>query len=270
MTATEDRPGLEERYGSAISSAHLEVMLTRCSVDYLIAAGWARDGIGTKLFRLRSEYDSVRGDHQLALTNSREDVAAAHGLQAKAWATDDADIAAERQAEADEAFRAATAAAVTARALVMIHLTTLRETSQELQAFAILMATRQRFMQDNLAVQRIACRALEFWLDPHCALCDGRGFTGGFRAPMMLCVHCEGTGNRGRGKPGFRLAQQESGHQFGRLLLERMDTKTDRVARAMRRFLRDGGAAQQSLRPAIVEALRAKLVDLRSAQAQED
>lgn len=277
MSLIEDLPSLDERYGRAISSAHLEVLPTRCSVDYLVAAGWCADSIGVKLFRLRSEFDTVRADHQQAKSNLRADTADARALDAKAQAAsdsakseDDKDIAALRHAEANEAFKEAEATALTARALVLIHLKSLRETSLALQVFAAQLATRKRFMRPDSDVLHIAGRALDLWLDPNCPACDGRGFRGGFREPVVLCTHCDGTGNRERGRRGFRLAQAEASHQFGRTLMADMDRKADNVAQAMRRFLRDGGAAQQSLRPAVVEALRLQLVDLRSAQAQEE
>lgn len=56
-----DRPAtLDERYGAATCSAHLEVRPGRCSVDYLVAAGWCRERLGAQLLRLRTEFDAVR------------------------------------------------------------------------------------------------------------------------------------------------------------------------------------------------------------------
>ena len=69
----EDRPSVDERYARAIESSHLEVLPTRCSVDYLIAAGWIRDGLGASLYRLRTEFDAVRGEQRLAAGNARAD-----------------------------------------------------------------------------------------------------------------------------------------------------------------------------------------------------
>lgn len=53
-------PSLGERYSRASESSDLRVRSeARGDVDYLIAAGWAGDGFGTMLYRLRSEFDQV-------------------------------------------------------------------------------------------------------------------------------------------------------------------------------------------------------------------
>lgn len=60
MTLPEDRPNTSERYSSALNSSHLEVATDRTGdVDLLIAAGWAREGLGCQLYRLRVEFDSI-------------------------------------------------------------------------------------------------------------------------------------------------------------------------------------------------------------------
>ena len=61
MTAAENRPTVEELYARASGSHHLEVRETRGDVDFLIAAGWAQESLGTKLYRLRSDFDVLRG-----------------------------------------------------------------------------------------------------------------------------------------------------------------------------------------------------------------
>jgi len=54
------RPTMAERYSRALESSHLEMSLEhRGAVDLLVAAGWVRDDLGTWLFRLRSEFDSI-------------------------------------------------------------------------------------------------------------------------------------------------------------------------------------------------------------------
>lgn len=54
-----------ERYTLASEASDLSVRhsdLGRGSVDYLIAAGWVVEGLGTRLYRLMAEFDSVRAD----------------------------------------------------------------------------------------------------------------------------------------------------------------------------------------------------------------
>lgn len=50
----------EEKYARAVNSSHLEMRPGMDAVSVLIAAGWVRDSLGTSLYRLRAEYDTVR------------------------------------------------------------------------------------------------------------------------------------------------------------------------------------------------------------------
>lgn len=55
-----DKPTMPERYARAMESSHLEMSNERAGdVDLLIAAGWVKEGLGTMLYRLRVEFDSV-------------------------------------------------------------------------------------------------------------------------------------------------------------------------------------------------------------------
>ena len=57
-----DPPTIGERYSSAMESSDLRVRAERRGdVDSLIAAGWTGEGLGTMLYRLLVEFDSVRG-----------------------------------------------------------------------------------------------------------------------------------------------------------------------------------------------------------------
>ena len=238
MTIYEDRPTLDERYARAATSAHLELLPTRCSVDYLIAAGWCRDDLGVKLFRLKSEFDLVRGDFHQAATNAHDDQACADELLRKSFVASDEEIAALRKAEADLAYKVAEEAAATARALILMRLPSLYETLQALHKFSDGFAFRQRFPRRPGEVERITARALELWIDPHCPSCGGRGSRGGFTSPLQLCTDCDHTGNRAVGPRWYRLDQTPVGHQFGRGLMTEMDRMTENVGRAMSRFLR--------------------------------
>ena len=65
-TTIDDRPTIAERYATAMESSDLRQKPTRCDADILMAAGLARDhngkglGLATSLYRLRSEFDSVK------------------------------------------------------------------------------------------------------------------------------------------------------------------------------------------------------------------
>lgn len=66
MISTHDRideaPTIGERYSRATESSDLRAKEGRCDVDYMIAAGWVGDRLGTMLYRLRSEFDQVRAE----------------------------------------------------------------------------------------------------------------------------------------------------------------------------------------------------------------
>lgn len=294
------KPTLPERYAGAIESKHLEVLQTRCSVDYLIAAGWISDGLGVKLFRLRTEWDAVRGDHRLAVDNAQDSAREVFALRklaattgAKAQGEADANKAermagdAERTAKNAEATaEGAKAAALTARALMMVHLKTLPEARSAVHNFARALALRERFMphgknpalyrdqelRRTRAVAAIAARALELWIDSTCPHCNGRRFNGGHSTPITWCQPCGATGDRGHGPQAFRLAKDDAGHSFGRALMSAMDAKAEWVARRMGHFMaqRDAAIGLGVLQADAVRRLRDHLAQLRASEAQED
>ena len=261
MTANEDRPTIAERYSRALESHHLEVKEGRGDVDLLVAAGWVHDGLGTKLYRLRSEWDAVRGEHRLA--EAAAQVAdKKHTVRVRAVARmAEGDDRAEALQYARDQIAAAERAALTARALIMVHLKTLHAATVALGAFAVIHAIDVRYRVRGDNAQRIAGRALDAWLDPNCPTCEGRGYTGGFTLPMALCNHCGGTGSR-----QYRLDRSDEGHKFGRSLLVQMDERTEFVGRQMRRYL--GGPEGESA-PSPAELVE-RLVELRSTQAERD
>lgn len=223
MTLPEDRPSTSERYSSALNSSHLEVTERVGDVDLLIASGWARDGLGCQLYRLRVEFDSI----------NRLELARADSL--------------------------------TAKLMTLNKLTMLRPAMRALDDFAQASAARSNLKAEPRTVYLTAGFALDAWISPNCHHCGGRGFNGGFGIPRAMCTHCGGTGKR-----QVRLGKTEALHQFGRLLLTHMDTKTEIVAKRMREFLGERAAAKASKLEAAKAALRKRLEDLRSTAAQED
>lgn len=227
MTVDEDsRPSTAERYAAATHSSDLKVHNEkRGDVDMLIANGWVGDRLGTLLFRLRGEFDSIRSEHR-----------AAERVLAAAESDNHRMHRAGLDEDADAQMEAAERAALTARALIMVHLQSLPAAVNALVAFALMEAAHAKFFPrgSGRGIQEIAGKALESWLDPICPACDGRGHNGGFGVALVLCARCHGSGVR---RP--RLARDEAGHEFGRRLLCAMDRKTDRVARSMRQFLKE-------------------------------
>lgn len=223
MTLPEDRPSTSERYSSALQSSHLEVTVRPGDVDLLIASGWAREGLGCQLYRLRVEFDSI----------NRLELARATALMAKL--------------------------------MTLNKLTMLGPTFRAVCAFAATSAARSRLDATDRQVETVAGNALDAWIAPNCYHCGGRGFNGGFGIPRCMCTHCGGTGKRQN-----RLGKTEAMHQFGRMLLSHMDTKTELVAKKMRDFLSQRESAKKIRREAAERALLQRLADLRSTAAQED
>jgi hypothetical protein len=252
------------------------VRLERADIDYIISAGWVRDGLGAALFRLRTEWDVVRSDLRMAEDHAKEGAREAWRLSrlatdasVKAKTDAEHERAGAKQLDAAQHFLAVESAALTARALALVHLKTLDSTKQALYAYAISLGVRTK-LYDLERIREITSRALQVWLDPTCPHCDGRGFTGGFVEPLRWCQECDRTGKRMNGAKGFRLGKTDSHHQWGRSLLVEMDRKTERVTAEMRVFLHSQRKANPKIGAAEHAALQERLKGLRTTEAERD
>lgn len=148
----------EEKYARAVNSSHLEMRPGMDAISIIIAAGWVRDGLGTILYRLRTEHDVAKGN----LRRIANQQTVSH-----------------------------TDASMVAGQLKSLHAATLA-----VRRFAINSAKRHagalRYHGDD--APEIATRALAYWLDPLCHTCNGRGFLGGSGVPVEVCKHCHGSG----------------------------------------------------------------------------
>lgn len=229
MTETRE---LSERYSRATHSAHLRVDPERCDVDYLIAAGVVKEGLGARLFRLQSEWDLAAGEYRIALRHVRE--VEMQALQVKRNAARyPSEESAKLLAEADALMTRARNEALTAKVLAMIHLKTLHEAKVAVGAFARHLANKRRFMEPDAVVNRLAAKALQLFLDATCHQCAGRGFNGGFNAARALCTACGASG-----RSHYHLSKTEFHSAFIRSLLAEMDLKCHRVQQQMSRWLR--------------------------------
>lgn len=227
-----DAPTIEERYDRATRSSHLEVRETRCDVDHLIAAGWIRDGIGPMLYRLHAEWDAVRAENALAQRHQVADAAAVKAKRAEA-AKAAPERVAELLAEADAIEGGARRAALTEHALQLMRLRTLPRVKDALGRWAVVQATKRRFMQPDTVVCALAGRVLQAHLDPLCRSCDGRGFSGGYGTPQLTCRACKGTG-----KSRAAVGKDDAERAFAAWMLADMERMLAEVERAMRHFLR--------------------------------
>ena len=236
MTHTDDRPTIAERYQRATQSSNLEVEERRKGdVDHLIAAGWVSESLGTMLYRLVGEFDSIKGEHGLA----EAEIQRARGvIEAKLDAArkeQDADKAEQLRQQAADLRKESERATVTARALILMRLKTLHETKEALGRFAVVLATRRNIPEPDAWVLKLTGRVLDVFLDPTCHSCDGRGFNGGTHRgeKTVICRACSGSGKR-----RTNLGKDAVERHFAGMLLVEMDRLLGHVDAEMRRFLR--------------------------------
>lgn len=234
MTLDQDRATLAERYAGAMNTTQMRVLPTPGDVDILIAAGWVRDGLSAALFRLRNEWDLAAGEYRLAAYQLRAAEIEVRDLCRQIERNPDPEFRRTTMRKGCEILRRAERAALTARALALVHLQTLDPAKKALCAFAIGHATRERFLRSDDVVSRIAMKALEVWLDEVCRACSGVGYLGGNGlVPRMKCPNCDTTGRR-----PARLGDSDADHEFGRSILSAMERKAAFIERAWARWLR--------------------------------
>jgi hypothetical protein len=258
-TMSLDQMTLSERYTRAMNSSHLEVIeRRRGDVDVLIAAGWTREWLGTSLYRLASEFDASRGDQVVARRNapSRDEMhRVAQRLEHRAsasrsngWIAD----ASELSCRARELRVQAEREAASELAFILMKLKSLNGTKEQVAQWALEQAARRNFMplpampaeivqvqawrrevsERTKIIMTLSGRAIEAFLDSQCHKCTGRGFSGGFGTPQVICRSCSGSGRR-----AGNLGRTEEERAFAAYLLSAMERMLARVERQMRHFL---------------------------------
>jgi hypothetical protein len=215
--ADDPRPTIGERYSRAIESSNLKVGERRADIDLIIAAGFSRDGLAATLLRLQVEYDSVRAGHRAAEMTLRT---------RRAKATEQKD-----PGRAEQMLKTAEGAALTEHLLILMHLRSLREAKQRFGEFAVIQATRHRFMRPDQDALAVAGRVLDVWLRPTCDHCEGRGFNGDPRRGEVqaLCRPCRGSGHR-----RDSIGKDDAERGFASRLLMELDAKLHEAQRDIR------------------------------------
>ena len=227
MTEDTTKPGLDERYARAINSTDLRMVDDRQGSADLLAAFGISAGLGALLQRLRAEFDSVKGEHGLADAEFQRVRGVIAGKLAQAQRElRQSDRGPTRAAlyyrEAEEMRIESERAALTATALTMMHLKTLREAKNALAAYALNMATRRRHMISDREVIALTGHALGVWLDHRCRKCSGTGAVGEFGRRRLTCRACTGSGNAKDG-----LGQSADQARFCADLLRDMGDKSE-------------------------------------------
>jgi hypothetical protein len=223
----------EDLYVRSLSSKNLRAEgRIAGDVDALIAAGWVRDGLATRLYRARAEFDAIKGEWDLLERKYQEQLVAAR-QEAGSVAVGPTKAPAMYAAAEDEVLRR--------RAFVLLGMKSLNDARSALSAFVVGMAGRDglELSADDLA--RLVGRILDQFLDPLCATCQGVRFKvvqGTGRLSSVVCGHCRGSGRRPL-KFGGKTPRREV--IFTRFMLAELDRKTEAVSRRMSKFLRERG-----------------------------
>ena len=220
-----------ERYEVAVGAGNLRVAERSNGADVILAAAMQPHGLGATLLRLQSEYDTVRAD----LERAGEILAQAEGA-AKRLDRSGVTETYDGPSLAQALRRRTEIETVSARCLILSHLKTLLTAKNALGAYALVLATKRRYMVPNDAVLRLAGRVLDVWLDPTCSRCDGTsteasGFDG---RVYKRCSLCAGTGNR-----RDQVGNDDRARWFAFLLLGDMLREIALAASSMKTKLRN-------------------------------
>lgn len=259
MTINNDRPGIEERYATAISSGTGFERI-------VLAAGLQREIVGAMLLRLRSEYDIVRGELEHAGQIAPRRIDEQRELRAKADKMAKLGLYHDAEALALEAAaieRRTPAEIQSARAFILLGLSTLHEAKQALGVLAVKMAGNPKRAIPSPSALRLAGRVLDVWLDETCHKCDGTGILGSrYKGDAERpCPACKGSGHR-RDILGDSLTET----RFAADLMAEMQRQVSAAAAGIRAALM---GQEQPTSPTPPELLR-RLDDLRSPEAAAD
>lgn len=126
---------------------------------------------------------------------------------------------------------------LTARVLVLMNLRSLRPAKQAVLNFA---RVKSAFLGLGVTSEQLAPvvgKVIDAWLDQLCEPCSGRGSSGGYGRPKIICTACGGsTRKRNNGT----LSDNQDLHQFGLWLLNAMDVKCNGAMGEISRKTRQG------------------------------
>ncbi len=265
----DERPSLAERYTAALSATNMMVVPDeRRPVDLLIAAGWCQESLGTALYRLAREYDSVRAELRKRQgidrikTDRRAELRKAIRKSESAATRTAAVAELERRDELDRYD------AAVERATIAAALRSLPKVQDMVNRWVDQHCIRRG--ADDLKVTdrlHIGQSALGIWLDPLCPHCHGSRFVGGYSVERIECRPCFGSGRR-----PVALHPTNEGQRVGLEVLASIESMVATVQRQMRSYV--SHEAERYMQRASAQGaqaqLRARLRELNSSAAAED
>lgn len=199
--ATQDRPGVEERYQTAGNTSDLSVKAERGGAgDVMIAAGWSASRVGMALLRLHSEWDGAAKPKRptLAMVQAIADRLKADDEQARTrWGPPNP----KARKPGDVGLRAQSEAA-------LWYSRELRLLAQGLKARAVVLEKIHAWALVKDIPSDHVGPALYHWLSPTCPVCDGHGLRKLPDAPTLgakQCHACNGTGQMPRPADAGRI-----------------------------------------------------------------
>lgn len=258
MNELDQKPSIEEQYAVALS----------CGVQsrLVLAAGLQRESTGLQLLRLRSEYDAVRGELELAGNIAPRGLDRAQALRKEAERlsrTGLSDAAEALVFEADAIQRRTPGEVMSARAVILVSLSALRDAKQQLGALAVRMAANPRRAMDPTVALRLAGRVLDVWLDEACHKCDGTGRIGNRYAGdhERECTACKGSGHR-----RDILGDSPKQTLFARDLFAEVQRQVAAAAAGIKAAIHADSGPSKRMHPELVR----RLAELRGDQAATD
>ena len=258
---SDEKPGLIERYSSAINSSHLELNpIRRGAADFLLAIGMCRgmDGerevLGSMLMRLMCEFSLAKGEYLQARRNQAN-------MLAQSKEQKDVECSAElaHQAEVD---------ALSAHQHILLKLPSLAQTKEAFGRWCAIHATKHGFMpigamptenagfvgiatpvkfsawrvahvNRSEVIRILAGRVLDVFLEPTCIRCSGRGFSGGYNGgPQIKCNTRGGCGGSGK-RPIDNIGNSREQHEFSYYLYGQAERLLTNVEIQLAERLRD-------------------------------
>ena len=215
---------IPDRYSYSIRSKQLRNTDRPGDIDVIIAAGFIRDGLPTAIYRLRIEFDAVRGDLILNDRMLVQAIAIANVVQQSVEVGPTFADAIRMQAHDF---------ATSNLCFLLTQLKSFKGCLHKLSRFIRRKSEKAGLNFNRAESEELAGQILDYLLDPLCQQCAGTGYKKTTRG--ALCPTC-----KGQGKRHFQFG---NGTSYKRISLIKdvfsdIEHNMERINRLMGRFLR--------------------------------